>query len=71
MKIKRITSRNRRDFMAVYVCEHCGHEDTGYGYDDDNFHQNVIPAMKCPECGETAADDYQARATKYPEGMYV
>lgn len=33
MKIKEITSQHRRDFYAVYECEHCGDETTGYGYD--------------------------------------
>jgi tRNA(His) 5'-end guanylyltransferase len=45
LKIKEIKSQSRRDFIAVYVCEHCGHEHEGYGYDDDNFHRKVIPAM--------------------------
>ncbi|MGB6105672.1 MAG: hypothetical protein WBF88_17655 [Pusillimonas sp.] len=52
MRIKKITSSHRRDFTAVYECQHCGHEHTGYGYDDANFHSNVIPAMACPECGK-------------------
>ena len=71
MKIKRIISQNRRDFTAMYECEHCGHEHKGYGYDDANFHQNVIPKMECAECGKTASADYRALATKYPAGMQV
>jgi len=71
MKIKEITSQNRRDFQAVYECEHCGHEKSGCGYDDVNFHSNVIPAMECEECGRTAADTYRPLATKYPEWMAV
>jgi len=66
MKIKKILSQNRRDFTAVYECEHCGHEETGYGYDDDNFHKNVIPNMKCKSCGETAGEDYRPLSTKHP-----
>jgi transcription elongation factor Elf1 len=65
MKIKRIESQSRRDFYAVYECEHCGHEKRGSGYDDANFHENVIPAMECGECGKTARDDYQAMTPKY------
>lgn len=38
MKIQRIVSQCRRDFKAIYECEHCGHSFTGGGYDDDNFH---------------------------------
>ena len=65
MKIKQITSRNRRDFDAVYECEHCAATENGYGYDDDNFHRNVIPTMKCKACGKTAASDYRPMRTKY------
>lgn len=71
MKIKTITSQHRRDFRAIYECDHCGHEHEGQGYDDANFHQNVIPGMKCQECGKTAGEDYRAVATKYPEGQIV
>ena len=71
MEIKKITDQIRRDFWAVYKCEHCGHEQKGTGYDDAHFHQNVIPKMKCKSCGKTAGDDYQPRATKYPAGMIV
>ena len=71
MKIKTITSQSRRDFQAVYECEHCGHEFSAYGYDDANFHENVIPGMECEKCGKTAADTYRALTTKYPEGMTV
>lgn len=65
MKIKTIESQSRRDFYAIYECEHCGHEKNGSGYDDDNFHRNVIPTMKCEKCGQTAADDYRPMGTKY------
>ena len=42
MKIKTIKSQSRRDFQAIYECEHCGATHEGYGYDDANFHNNVI-----------------------------
>jgi ribosomal protein L37AE/L43A len=71
MKIKKITDQNRRDFNAIYECEHCGHTHKAYGYDDANFHNNVIPAMKCPECDKTAGDDYRPLTTKHPEGAIV
>ena len=71
MKIKTITEQRRRDFQAIYVCEHCGVEKVGLGYDDANFHQNVIPAMKCTSCNKTSGDDYRALTTKYPEGQTV
>lgn len=71
MKIKEITYQNRRDFKAVYECEHCGHTFTDWGYDDANFHNNVIPSWKCKECGKAASDTYRPLTTKYPDGMQV
>ncbi len=71
MRIKKIVSQNRRDFTAIYECESCGHEDRGYGYDDSNFHNNVIPAMACNSCGETAPSEYRPLATKYPGHMTI
>jgi len=65
MKIRKITDQHRRDFSAVYECEHCGATETGSGYDDDYFHRNVIPAMKCKRCGKSAGDDYRPMGTKY------
>lgn len=71
MKIQRILSQSRRDFTAVYECEHCGDTHEGRGYDDSNFHQNVIPSWPCAKCGKKADDSYRALATKYPDGMVV
>lgn len=71
MKIKEIKSQSRRDFQAVYECEHCGHTQDGSGYDDDNFHQNVIPTMKCEKCKKTSGDNYRPLSTKYPEGYVI
>lgn len=71
MKIKEIISQHRRDFRAIYVCEHCGYEKEGSGYDDAFFHNTVIPGMKCKECGQIAKANYNPRATKYPEGMQI
>lgn len=71
MKIERFIYQHRRDFKAVFKCEHCGHEETMNGYDDANFHNNVIPNIKCESCGKTAGEDYRPLTTKYPEGMQV
>ena len=71
MKIKQIKSQSRRDFTAIYECEHCGCLKNGSGYDDTNFHQNVIPKMKCDSCGKIAGENYRPLATKYPDGMQV
>ena len=71
MKIQKIIEQHRRDFQAIYECEHCGHIEKGSGYDDANFHQNVIPNMACCSCGKKAGDDYSPLATKYPAGMVI
>ena len=71
MKIKEIVSQSRRDFTAVYECEHCGHTHKGSGYDDSYFHNHVIPGMKCSECGKVAGDDYVALPTKYAANEVV
>jgi len=71
MKIKKITLQNRRDFYADYECEHCGFVEHKRGYDDANFHENVIPKMKCEKCRKTSSADYIPKTTKYPEGMQV
>ncbi len=71
MKIKTIISQHRRDFTAIYECEHCGHTVKGSGYDDTNFHQNVIPKMKCSSCGSVADKDYRPLTTKYPASVVI
>ena len=62
MKIQKIKSQHRRDFYAIYECEHCGHTHEGHGYDDANFHNNVIPTMECKQCGKKGIEDL---ITKY------
>ena len=71
MKINRIISQNRRDFRAEYICEHCGHKQTGYGYDDTYFHQSVIPSMQCTKCGKVADENYRPLTTKYADSEVV
>lgn len=71
MHIKKIISQHRRDFQAEYQCEHCDHVQTGRGYDDANYHANVIPRIQCKSCGKTASEDYRPLTTKYAEGVQV
>lgn len=71
MKIKEIIDQSRRDFTAIYECEHCGHTEKGDGYDDAHFHKNVIPKMECKQCGKTAPAEYRPLATKHPEGKQL
>jgi hypothetical protein len=74
MKIKTITDQSRRDFWCVYECEGCGRTKKGGGYDDANFHQNVIPNMKCEGCGKSAVElgaDVRPLAPKYPADAVI
>ena len=71
MKIQTIKSQIRRDFTAIFECEHCGHTREGRGYDDSYYHQKVIPAMVCSECGKKADDNYRPLTTKYSDGLQV
>ena len=75
MKITEITYQHRRDFEAETVCEGCGATGTiTRGYDDDNYHQNVIPNIHCHKCGKSSNDlgvDVRPLKTKYPEGFQI
>ena len=65
MKIQKIIRQHRRDFTAIYECEHCGNTYKGSGYDDDYFHRSVIPGWECDSCGKKAKEDYRPMGTKY------
>jgi len=71
MQIKTILSQSRRDFTALYECEHCAATHTSRGYDDANFHSNVIPRMTCESCGKQAGEGYEPLATKYPPNAVI
>ena len=59
LKIKQILSQTRRDYVALMECEHCGHEQKDlHGYDDANFHNNVIPNMECPGCKKKSKNNF-------------
>jgi len=56
MKLIEKIKQSRRDFQGKYECQSCGNIETDNGYDsydDDFYHDNVIPAMKCKKCGES------------------
>ena len=58
MRISKITSQHRNDFCADMVCEHCGNESKlTTGYNDANYHINVIPSFYCTACGKNRAGD--------------
>jgi Zn ribbon nucleic-acid-binding protein len=65
MKIQKIIQQHRRDFVAIYECEHCGYTYEGSGYDDAYFHEVVIPGKECPKCHKKASDDYRPLKPKY------
>lgn len=71
MFIKKILNQHRRDFQAIYECDHCGHTQKGGGYDDANFHNNVIPKMICTKCKKQAGETYRPLTTKYPDGFQI
>lgn len=71
MRIKQIVSQHRRDFTAIYECQHCGHEERGSGYDDAHFHTNVVPDMVCKKCNRTADKSYRPLMPKHPEGLQL
>lgn len=53
MFVKERLWQSRFDFGAMLGCEHCDHEvELKTGYDDSNYHVNVIPAMLCKKCGK-------------------
>lgn len=55
MKITNTYDWNRRDFSYDAQCEHCGNvEKKKSGYDDSNYYNNVVPDMKCGNCGESS-----------------
>ena len=51
MKIKEITDRIRNDIYGTLECEHCGATRKFVGYDDENYHKNVLPEFYCMKCG--------------------
>src|SRR5690625_4939763 len=71
MHIKRKASQYRRDFTAIYQCEHCHPEVTGTGSDDINFHQRVIPAMACPASATTADGSTPETVTDVAEDVIL
>jgi ribosomal protein L37AE/L43A len=71
MKIQQILDQHRRDFIAIYECEHCGVTKQASGYDDAYFHQTVIPDMVCDKCGKKGPETYRPLTTRYAEGTAI
>ena len=53
MKIIEYKEFMRNDFIGEYKCEYCDRKIEAWGYNDDNFHNNVIPNVKCDKCGKS------------------
>ena len=77
MKLISVLSQHRRDFQGIYQCEFCDNVEQDKSldsYDDRNFHDNVIPNMKCSSCGKSTISEggnVDKTPTKYPEGMQL
>lgn len=68
MKIIKMVSQYRRDFRAVVECENCGYQKEIRGYDDRNYHDNVLPGRPCSKCGKSRNDlgiVHEPTPTKY------
>ncbi|MGK4186745.1 hypothetical protein AB0X98_00975 [Rothia koreensis] len=55
MHLNKKESQHRRDFVGLFGCEHCGHQQHMNGYDDTYFHEAVIPTITCHACDQQAA----------------
>jgi len=72
MFILKIISQSRRDFIAIYKCEHCNHEFQGSGYDDTFFHETVVPNKECSKCNKKADKKiFKALRPKYPKDCII
>jgi len=75
MEVLEKYNQYRRDCSIDLRCEGCGAERTNAGaYDDRNFWDNVVPAMKCEACGESTNSlglETAVVPTKYAEDEVV
>lgn len=77
MKLIKILSQHRRDFKGQYKCEFCDHieiDKSMDSYDDRNYHDNIIPNIKCPKCNKSTISEngvVDETPTKYPEGFQI
>ena len=58
MRLIEIIDQHRNDFTGVLECEFCDKKQLmRNGYDDYNFHSNVIPRIQCVSCGKRTKED--------------
>jgi len=55
-EISTLYSHNN-DYKSEWECEQCGYVYEGWGYEDNNFDNNVIPNAICPKCGKSASGE--------------
>ncbi|VTS50558.1 Uncharacterised protein [Streptococcus anginosus] len=72
MRIKKIYQSNTEEIsqqnMSVNIVAFMKIDS---GYDDANYHNNVVPNMECEKCGKKAEPNYRPLAPKYPEGYQI
>jgi len=57
MKVIRKYNQFRRDLECDLECESCGNKKTlTSAYDDRNYWDNVVPNIKCENCGKSSND---------------
>jgi hypothetical protein len=75
MKLLKTRDQHRRDCWIDVECEACKAVETNLSaYDDRNYWDNVLPNMKCNNCGKSTIDlglSTQHIATKYGEHEVV
>lgn len=61
MKITSLKSYTSRDLYGTLECEHCGTSDKLVGgYDDGHWHNKVLPAFHCQQCGKNRAGELRS-----------
>ena len=74
MKLIEKRAQCRRDFTGLYECESCKKQIELQGYDDRNWHDSVVPNIKCPNCFESTKSlglTIERVETKYPASLVV
>ena len=53
MQVKKIDKTSDNDICCHLKCEFCGSEQCQYGYDDEYYFNQVVPEIKCLNCGRS------------------
>lgn len=69
MRIFEVIERwHLNDYSAIMKCEFCGSYQTDpNGYDDLNYHNNVIPIIECLTCKKSSTGSPKS----FPKGVLV